>query len=121
MNRNYKAKETMLTITVGLLIIYYFSNIKSFLTASVIIGIIGILSFNLSEKIDSLWQKLSYYLGEISNRILLTIIFFVVVTPIGAIRRLAKKKTIKNSKKGLTTYFYDRNHVFSKKDMENMW
>jgi len=60
-------------------------------------------------------------MAEISNRVLLTIIFLLVVTPVGLIRRLRKKNSLTYFDKNATSNFTGRNHTFSKKDLENTW
>ena len=117
----YKAKETVLVITVGCIILYLVFKNKVFLYCALVIGLAGVLSLYLSEKIDWVWGKLSFIMAEISNRVLLTIIFLLVVTPVGLIRRLRKKNSLTYFDKNATSNFTGRNHTFSKKDLENTW
>ena len=121
MSPNYKAKETVLVITVGCIILYLVFKSKVFLYCALVIGLAGVLSHYLSEKIDWVWGKLSFIMGEISNRVLLTIIFLLVVTPVGLIRRLRKKNSLTYFDKNATSNFTGRNHTFSKKDLEKTW
>ena len=121
MPRNYKSKETVLVITVGFLLLYLFFKRKAFLDIALVVGLAGIFSFYLSEKIDWLWSKLSVILGEISNGILLSILFFLVLTPIGLIRRFWKKNSMTHFDPEKTSNFSDRAHSFTKKDLENTW
>ena len=117
----YKAKETVLVITVGCIILNLVFKKNVFLYCALFIGLAGILSLYLSEKIDWVWGKLSFIMGEISNRVLLTIIFLLVVTPVGLIRRLRKKNSLTYFDENATSNFTGRNHTFSKKDLENTW
>ena len=117
----YKAKETVLVITVGCIVLYLVFKSRVFLYCALVIGLAGVLSLYLSEKIDWVWGKLSFIMGEISNRVLLTIIFLLVVTPVGLIRRLRKKNSLTYFDKGATSNFSSRNHTFNKKDLENTW
>jgi hypothetical protein len=119
--KNYKAKETVLVITVGCIVLYLVFKSRAFLYCALVIGLAGVLSFYLSEKIDWVWGKLSFIMGEISNRVLLTIIFLLVVTPVGLIRRLRKKNSLTYFDKDATSNFSGRDHTFSKKDLENTW
>ena len=121
MPRNYKSKETVLVITVGFLLLYIFLKRKAFLDIALIVGLAGIFSFYVSEKIDWLWNKLSVVLGAISNGILLTIVFFLVLTPMGLIRRFWKKSSMTRFDPGKTSNFSERAHSFTGKDLENTW
>ncbi len=114
-------KESVLVITVGFVVLYIMFKAGVFLTLSVAFGLAGILSSRLSEKIDLLWNKLSLVLGTISNAVLLTAIFFLVLTPVGLFRRWFGKGGMTRIPKGQTSNFIDRDHSFTKKDLENTW
>src|SRR5260221_12606462 len=107
MAKNYKPKETVLVITVGLLLLYILFKNRIFLYCAVVMGLTGVLSFYLSGKIDWLWTRLSVVMGAVSNRILLALLFFFVVTPVGLIRRLRKKSRLSYFDKDKTTNFSD--------------
>ncbi|MBN8851476.1 MAG: hypothetical protein BGO55_04135 [Sphingobacteriales bacterium 50-39] len=115
------SKETVLVITVGFLALYLIFKHRIFLTVSFVIGLAGLLSSWLSEKIDIVWNKLSLLLGRISNTLLLTLIFFLVLTPMGLIRRLLGKGNLLRVREGQQTNFTDREHSFTKQDLENVW
>ncbi|HXO75099.1 MAG TPA: hypothetical protein VN824_07700 [Puia sp.] len=125
MAKDYKPKETVLVITVGLLLLYLLFKNRVFLYCAVVIGLAGVLSFYLSGKIDWVWNKLSVVMGAVSNRVLLALVFFFVVMPVGLMRRIWKKKRLTYFDKDRTTNFSEpgngRERVFEKKDMENMW
>jgi hypothetical protein len=121
MSKNYQAKETVLVITVGLLVCYVVFKKAGFLYAALGIGVIGVLSFYLSEKIHWAWNKLSLLLGAVSNRVLLGIVFFLVLTPMALIRRMRKKDGMRRFDPGATSNFSRREHVFERGDLEKVW
>ena len=121
MPRNYKSKETVLVITVGFLCLHIFSHVKIFLYFSLFIGLVGIFSFYLSEKIEWFWSKLSLVMGRVSNFVLLTLVYFLVVMPVGLLRRLRKKNSLNYFDKEKTSNFTSRDHTFESKDLENTW
>ncbi len=121
MSKNYKSKETVLVITVGFVVLYLVFKNKLFLYLALTVGLAGVFSFYLSEKIDWAWRKLSWGLGEISNRVLLTVVFFLVLTPVGLIRRMRKKNRMSFFDEKATSNFSDRDHLFRGKDLENTW
>jgi len=90
-------------------------------TLALVIGLAGILSSWLSEKIDLVWNKLSLLSGRISNTLLLTLIFFLVLTPVGLFRRLLGKGGMMRVREGQESNFTDREHSFIKEDLENVW
>ena len=76
---------------------------------------------NFFRPLAFLWFGLSKVLGTISTRILLTLTFFLMVLPIGFLRkRLGKDslqlKKFKTSKKSV---FIVREHTFDADDLKN--
>jgi hypothetical protein len=67
-----------------------------------------------------LWFGLANAAGWIGSRILLTVIFFVFVTPVGIIRRFAGKDSLKIRyfKKGKESAFIERKYKFSAPDLK---
>ncbi len=112
-----KAKETILVITTGFLAIGLLAHRPLFLYIALAIGVIGILSNWASNKIDWFWTKLSLVLGTISNTLLLSLVFILVLVPVGLLRR---RRMIRFDP-GKTSNFIERDHVFTKEDMEHTW
>ena len=121
MPKNYKSKETMLVITVGFLLLHLILKQRIFLSLALGFGIVGILSQWGSDKIDWLWSQLSLLLGRISNTVLLSLIFFLVLTPVGLFRRLFTKRSLVFWDKDKHGNFVTREHDYTKKDLENTW
>jgi hypothetical protein len=65
------------------------------------------------------WFGLSELLSIVSPAIILTIIFFLIVTPVGLIRRLLGKDSmqLKQFKKNRQSVMIDRNHLYTKSDL----
>jgi hypothetical protein len=65
------------------------------------------------------WFGLSELLRIVSPAIILTIIFFLIVTPVGLIRRLLGKDSmqLKQFKKNRQSVMIDRNHLCTKSDL----
>lgn len=121
MSASSRSKETILVITVGLLVLHLVFSAKIFLTLSLLVGLAGILSPWLSEKIHFCWNKLSLLLGTVSNGVLLTLVFFLVLTPVGLVRRLFGKSTMTRADPDQRSNFTDRDHTFTKQDLEKTW
>ena len=64
------------------------------LIVSTIFLILGILNSNLLSPLNKLWFKFGILLGKIISPIVMGIIFFLVVTPIGLIMRLFGKDVL---------------------------
>jgi hypothetical protein len=71
--------------------------------------------------ISLIWLNLSHLLGKISSFLLLTLIFFFVVTPVALFRKMIGKDRLRLSqfKEKTTSVFEERNHRFVKDDLLN--
>jgi hypothetical protein len=113
--------KTVLIITLGLLIVYMATKQAWAIKASVLIGVLGLLSEYLAKKIDLVWMKLTWVLSLIIPNILLTIIFYFFLTPIALLSRLFGNKnqlTLRNTEQSL---FEDRKKDFDKASFEKPW
>lgn len=113
--------KTVLTITVGLIIVALLTKNVGFLYAALSVGLISIFSNYLSEKIDFLWMKLAWLLSMIVPKILLSAIFYLVLFPISLLSKLFSKKDPMILKNTRNSTFIDVNKTFDKKSLENPW
>jgi hypothetical protein len=69
------------------------------LSISLIFLILGLLNSNILSPLNKAWFKLGVYLGNIISPMIMAIIFFFLITPIGLLMRILNKDLI-NLKKG---------------------
>jgi len=112
-----KKYSTIIVLQTALLVAYLYFHRHWLLIAALILGLIAILSPFIANFIHKLWMKFAHILGQISNTIILTLIFIVIIIPTGVLYKLFKK----SSPKPLESNFYDRQHTFSKADFEKPW
>ena len=64
------------------------------------------------------WLGVSQVLSFISSRIIVSLVFFLVVTPTGLLRRLSGKDSLKlkQFKKNSQSVMEERNHLYTKAD-----
>jgi hypothetical protein len=116
-------KEVILVIVVGLLIISRIFTIDNLDMVAIVIGLIGVFSSTLSDKIAWLWFKISDILGYIMSRLLLTLIFFLILTPVALLSRIFRKKDLMEKKidDSVSSYFDIRNHEYEAGDLRDPW
>jgi hypothetical protein len=119
--KDYKSKETMLVITVGFLVMYKVFHYQWMFIVALVVGLAGVFSFYLSKKIDWLWGRLAMVLSFLSNTIILTLCFFLIITPVALIRKLLGKKSLLSVDKTKSTNFDEINHTFRKEDFVKLW
>ena len=87
-------------------------------TLSIIFLILGIFNSKLLTPLNKLWIKFGMFLGLIVSPIVMGIVFFSVVTPIGFFMRIMGKDLLRlKSKKN--TYWIDRDNI--KSSMKNQF
>ncbi|MES2794492.1 MAG: SxtJ family membrane protein [Bacteroidota bacterium] len=119
--KNQNHSKTILAIVVGLLAISFIFKIPVLIKIGFGIGILSLFSAFFEEKIAWAWSKIGLALGYINGNILLSIIFFIILTPIAlAMRYLAGKDNLV-LKKPKQSVFTIRNHQYEAKDLENVW
>lgn len=120
-SKSINPTKTVLVITVGFLVLYFFSKQNTFLYIAIGVGVLGALSSFLAEKIDWLWTKLGWILSFIVPNIIMTIIFYVVLTPTAFLSRIFGKSDPMDLKNSQTSLFKDKEGSFSKESFEKPW
>lgn len=112
--------EIPLSIVIFMLIIFFLSKNSIFITVAFVIGLLSLLSDKISYYISWVWQRILRVIGFINAHILLGLVFFVVLLPISLLYRIMNKDSL-NLKAGKKSYYLDRDHLYTAKDIENPW
>ena len=85
------------------------------LVISIIFLALGLINSKILTPLNRLWFKFGIFLGRIISPIIMALIFFLVVTPIGLIMRLLRKDllNLKYNKK-TKSYWIEKNGPKSK-------
>jgi hypothetical protein len=121
MSKN-KDLETILSITVGFVGLYLlFKQVHVLLLVAFGVGVLGLFSTYLREKIAWFWTKLGHILGKINGSILLSIVFFVVLFPVALLARIFGKTSFVRKQSPGNSLYFERNHLYTSADFENIW
>ena len=109
-NRNFGLVFFVVFLIIALWPLKYEADIRLWsLAVSIIFFILGVLNSKLLTPLNRLWFKFGMFLGAIVSPIIMGIVFFLVVTPIGGFMRLLGKDLLKMSKvKNISTYWIKR-------------
>lgn len=119
--KNQNHSKTILAIVVGLLAISFIFKIPVLVKIGLAIGLLSLISSFFEEKIAWAWSKIGLALGYINGNILLSIIFFIILTPIALVMRFLAGKDNLLLKKPKDSVFTIRNYKYEAKDLENVW
>jgi|TARA_B110000238_G_scaffold90949_1_gene99661 hypothetical protein len=84
------------------------------LLISLIFLLLGIMNSKILTPLNKTWHKFGIILGKIVSPIIMGIIFFLVVTPIGLIMRVFKKDILNLEYNNDKTYWVKKNGQKSK-------
>ena len=81
---------------------------------SIIFLVLGLLNSKILTPLNNLWFKFGIFLGKIISPIIMGIIFFLVVTPIGLLMRLLGKDLINLKYNNNKSYWIEKKGPKSK-------
>jgi hypothetical protein len=116
-----QAKDTGMAMVLICLLLGSWGKFPKFLPVSVALLLITMIWPNAFRPLATLWFGLSHVLSNVVSRVILTIIFFLLVTPIGLIRRAlgADALQLKKWKQNRDSVFVVREGALGAKDLEN--
>ena len=109
-NRNFGLVFFVIFLIVALWPLKYEEDIRLWsLVISIIFFILGVINSKLLTPLNKLWFKFGILLGSIVSPIVMGVVYFAVVTPIGVLMRLLGKDLLKTTKtKSISTYWMKR-------------
>ena len=115
-----QSKDTGMAMVLICLLIAYFSQSSQFVTLSILLLIVDMTVPNIYRPLAKIWIGITHILGTIVSKLLLTIIFFTLVTPVGVTRRIfgADSLQLKKWKKVTVSVFTIRDHHFQPEEIE---
>jgi multisubunit Na+/H+ antiporter MnhG subunit len=125
-----QVKDSGMAFVLICLILVFLSGAKIWLVTATILLIINMTFPSFFYYLAIFWFTLANLLGFISSKILLTLIFFLVITPIGMYRKLRWKYLSSGQqekfdsmgfslwKKNQNSVFVSHAYKYSKKDLE---
>jgi hypothetical protein len=115
-----QSRDTGMAMVLLLLIGAASRKREGYLFAAMALHILNMTVPQIYKPVAVIWLGLSDLLGSVVSRVLLSIVFFVVVTPIGIFRRLIGRDSLKLRafKASKQSVMLDRNHTFVGKDLE---
>jgi len=84
------------------------------LVFSIIFLVLGLTNSKILNPLNKLWFKFGIFIGKIMSPVIMGIIFFLVVTPIGLLMRLFGKDILNLKFNNKTTYWIEKNGPKSK-------
>ena len=76
--------------------------------------LLGLINSSLLNPLNNLWFKFGILLGKIFSPIIMFLIFFLIITPIGVFMRIIKKDLLNIKFNNKSSYWIERDKIKSK-------
>jgi hypothetical protein len=115
-----QSRDTGMAMVLLVLIIFLKTRRNGLLYAAIVLHVVNMSVPRIYAPVAVVWLGLSHVLGTVMSKVLLSILYFGLVTPIGVLRRLFGKDSLqlrafKASEESAMTV---RNHLFVGSDIE---
>lgn len=113
--------KAQLVIVTGLVILFFVFKSVYWLYAAAIIGLASLFIPVIGNGIVWVWYKIAEVLGSINGKILLSIVFWIFLFPIALLYRMTNKNPMSVKREDQPSLYTERNHTYTKEDMEQTW
>jgi hypothetical protein len=115
-----QAKDTGMAMALICLLIAYWGERPRLVILAILLLVVDMVWPPIFHYPAQAWFGLAHFMGAIVSRILLSVLFFGLVTPLGLVRRLggADPMQRKKWKQGDDSVFRKRDHTYSARDIE---
>ncbi|WP_300156738.1 SxtJ family membrane protein [Solidesulfovibrio sp.] len=115
-----QAKDTGMALVLVSLIVFFVTREIRYVTIATGLLLLDMIAPALFKPAAKLWFGLSHVLGTVMSKVMLSLIFYLVLTPMGVVRSLLGKDPMRarQFKKGEGSVFRVRDHQFVAADIE---
>lgn len=115
-----KPFQIILVLVLGLFAFGWGMDFPPLLYAGMGIGLVAALSPVAAAYIAWAWMQLGRALGWVNGKVLLSLVFFLFLVPMGFIYRLGRKNPL-HLKDRDDSLFQVRDHTYAAKDLKDAW
>ena len=114
--------KTVNILALALLIGYIVFDIKWLLWIALLLVFGNAVESRITALIATYWMKFAAIAGNYNAKLILSIMFFLVLTPIASVYRLLNSNIVNHFRKNQRqSYFDDVNKSYIKSDFEKLW
>jgi hypothetical protein len=115
-----QCKDTGMAMVLILLLLHRSFKQEAFLIGAIAALVIDMIIPQVYRPVAIVWFGLSHLIGTVTSKVILAVVFLCLVTPLGMLRRLLGKDSLKlkEFKAGNESVMKERNHRFVAADIE---
>lgn len=117
--RNFGLTVGIVLAAIGT-ILFYFEKSSAIYFAVIggMLILLGVLLPQSLKPLNRIWMGLAIILGFIMTRVILTILFYLVITPIGLLAKLFGKKFMSLKYDGSAKTYWEKRSIIQKKPID---
>src|SRR5687767_13054440 len=115
-----RSRDTGLALVLLLLIAQLATGRRGLTTAAVVTLVVTMTAPLVFRPVSVIWFGFSQVLGTVMSKALLAAVFYLIVTPVGVVRRLLGYDSLRLRafKAAGTSVMHERHHVFTPDDLD---
>lgn len=114
--------ETIAVLALATTLIGILFKVKWMPHVTLCLLFIAVFTKGASRFIAHWWMRFAVLLGTLNSKILLTVVFYGILTPLAYVYRIFKGDTILlKRQRSSATYWHERNHQYTPADFERMF
>jgi hypothetical protein len=113
--------ETIAVFSLCFLVLSVYFQRQVFTFIAITFLVLALFCKPLAGIIACWWLKLSNVLSAFNNRLILTSIYYLILTPVALFYRLFNKDPLQLAIDKSGSFYSERNHTYSAADLEKMW
>jgi uncharacterized membrane protein YgdD (TMEM256/DUF423 family) len=115
-----QARDSGMALLLICLIAGYFFSHAFIIPLSILLVLVNMTLPKLFSPFAFLWLGISNILGMLMSRLILGLVYYLLVTPVGVLRKITgwDPMQVKKWKNGQGSVFISRDHLFETKEIE---
>ena len=115
-----QSRDTGMAMVLLFLLIFVGRKREGYLIVAILLHLINMVVPQIYRPVAVVWLGISDLMGSVASKIMLSVVFFAVVTPVGILRRMFGRDALKLRafKASQDSVMLQRNHTFIAGDLE---
>lgn len=114
--------KTISVLTLAVLIAYVIFNAQWLLWVALLLTLGNAFESRITAAIAHYWMKFAAVLGEFNSRVILTVTFYLILTPLAFVYRIFNRPLVDHFRANKRqSYFEDLGKTYTPADFEKTW
>ena len=113
--------KAKLVIVTGFLVLAYLFDVQTLVLIATLLGLGFVFVKPFGEWVLFLWFKMAELLGWFNSRVLLSLVYFIFLTPLAVAFRLFGNDPLRLRNIPSDSMYVKREHTFKRDDLVNPW